>query len=273
MEELTHLEAIVNQLIRLAVQYSLQIIGAVIVLVVGVFLARWIGQMVVRLCGKVDMDVTLAKFLGQVVKALILVFVLIAVISKFGISIAPIVAALGAILFGASFAIAGPLSNYGAGLVIIVTRPFVVGNTISVKEVSGVVEEVKLAATVLSTEDGEKITIPNKHVVGEVLTNSFACRIVEGRVGISYSDDPRRAIDLIRQALSSFEAIPAEPAPIVGIAEYGDFSINIGYRYWAPTKQYYKVLYAVNLAVYESFQSAGVTIPFPQQDVHIRSKT
>jgi small conductance mechanosensitive channel len=95
---------------------------------------------------------------------------------KFGISIAPFIAALGALAFGASFALQGPLSNYGAGLMIIIARPFVVGDTITVKNVSGIVEEVTLATTILTTEDGEKITIPNKHIVGEILNNSFANR-------------------------------------------------------------------------------------------------
>ncbi len=272
VEELTQLEKIGETIIDYCVQYSFQIIGAVIVLIIGVFLARWISGLIMRLCEKGNLDVTLTKFLGQLTKILILAFVLIAVISKFGISIAPIIAALGAILFGASFAIAGPLSNYGAGLVIILTRPFVVGNTICVKEVSGVVEEIKLAATILSTEDGEQITIPNKHIVGEVLTNSFACRIVEGRVGISYGDDPKKAIETIREVIASFSQIPDDPAPTIGIEEYGDSAVNIGMRYWAPTKEYYKTLYAVNLSIYQKLKAIGITIPFPQHDIHIRSR-
>jgi len=271
-EELTQLEKIGETVIDYCVQYSFQIIGAVIVLIIGVFLARWIAKFVMRLCEKANVDVTLTQFLGQVARVLILVFVLIAVISQFGISIAPIIAALGAVLFGASFAIAGPLSNYGAGLVIILTRPFVVGNTICVKGVGGVVEEVSLAATILSTEDGERITIPNKHIVGEVLTNSFACRIVEGRVGISYGDDAEKAIEAIREVVGTFDQIPGDPAPTIGIEEYGDFAVNIGMRYWVPTKQYYKTLYAVNLAIYQKLKAIGITIPFPQRDVHIKSR-
>lgn len=272
MEELTQLEKIAEMVIDYCVQYSFQIIGAVIVLIVGVFLARWVSNLVMRLCEKANLDVTLTRFLGQLIKILVLTFVVIAVISKFGVSIAPIIAVLGAIMFGASFAVAGPISNYGAGLVIILTRPFVVGNTISVKGVSGVVEEVKLAATILSTEDGEQITVPNKHIVGEVLTNSFACRIVEGGVGISYADDAEKAISVIRDVIAAFSRVPDDPAPIVGIEEYGDSAVKIGMRYWVPTKEYYKTLYAVNLSVYRELKAAGITIPFPQRDVHIRSQ-
>jgi small conductance mechanosensitive channel len=270
-EQLGQLERIVDMIIDYVVKYAFQILGALVVLVVGMFVARWVAGVVIRLCKKAEMDVTLTMFLGSVTKALVMVFVIIAVISQFGISIAPMIAALGAILFGASFAIAGPLSNYGAGLVIILTRPFVVGNTISIKGVSGVVEEVKLAATMLSTEDGEQITIPNKHIVGEVLTNSFECRIVEGQVGISYADDPAKAIDIIRNVIAGFKEIPDDPAPIIGIQEYGDSAVHIGMRYWVPTRDYFKVRYAVNLAVYQKLQEAGITIPFPQRDIHIRS--
>ncbi len=270
-EQLTQIERIADMVIDYIVQYAFQILGAIVVLVVGMLVARWVAGMVIRLCTKANMDVTLTNFMGGVVKTLVMTFVLIAVISQFGISIAPIIAALGAILFGASFAIAGPLSNYGSGLVIILTRPFVVGNTISIKGVSGVVEEIKLAATILSTEDGEEITIPNKHIVGEVLTNSFGYRIVEGQVGISYADDPEKAVSAIREVVSGFAEIPGDPAPIIGIQEYGDSAVNIGMRYWVPTRDYFKTLYAVNMGVYKQLKAAGITIPFPQRDVHIRS--
>ena len=184
---------------------------------------------------------------------------------------APLIAALGAMAFGASFALQGPLSNYGAGLVIIMTRPFVVGNTILIDGINGVVEEVTLATTILSTEDGEKITIPNKQIVGEVLTNSFENKVVEASIGISYDDDPEKAIAIISGILSSDPKIPTDPFPRIGIEEYADSSINIGMRYWVPTKEYYETLYAVNLSIYKKFKEARITIPYPQRDVHMVS--
>jgi small conductance mechanosensitive channel len=211
--------------------------------------------------------------MGNVVKILVLVFVIIIAMGKFGISIAPFIAALGALAFGASFALQGPLSNYGAGLTIIITRPFVVGDTLTVKNVSGIVDEVTLAATILTTEDGEKITIPNKHIVGEILNNSFANRVVENTVGISYNDDPEKAITIINETLKQFPQISSEPPPQIGIQEFADSSINIGMRYWIPTKQYFGTLYEVNLAVYKGLAEAQISIPFPQQDVHIISQT
>jgi small conductance mechanosensitive channel len=226
---------------------------------------------VVKIGRQREMDVTLIKFFGSVVKVLILVFVVIMALGKFGISIAPFIAAIGAVAFGASFAIQGPLSNYGAGLVIILTRPFVVGNTINVKGVGGVVEEINLAYTVLTTEDEERITIPNNKIIGEILQNSFENKVVETRVGIAYDNDPQKAIDVIRETLKKFPQITPEPGPQIGIEEFADSAINIGMRYWVPTKQYFQTIYAVNISVYQALVSSQITIPFPQRDVHMIS--
>jgi small conductance mechanosensitive channel len=271
MEEITQLQNIVTIIIDFCVRYSFQIVGALIILGIGVYIAGWLSRVVIRMCEKKGMDVTLTSFLAQVVKLVVLCFVIIMALGKFGISVAPLIAALGAMAFGASFALQGPLSNYGAGLVIIMTRPFVVGNTILIDGVSGVVEEVTLATTILSTEDGEKITIPNKQIVGEVLTNSFENKVVEATIGISYDDDPEKAITIIHEILSSVSKIPAEPGPQIGIEKYADSSINIGMRYWVPTKEYFETLYAVNLSIYKRFKEVKITIPYPQRDVHVVS--
>mgnify|MGYP001821370008 FL=1 len=267
--ELETIQQIYNVVVEFIINYSFQILGAIIILVIGAKLAGWLGRLVNRLCEKKNVDMTLSRFLGNVVKILTLTFVIIIAIGKFGISIAPFIAALGAIAFGTSFAIAGPVSNYGAGLVIILSRPFVIGDTITINNVSGQVEEIHLSTTILSTEDDEKITIPNKHIIGEILLNSFNNRIVESSVGISYQDDPERAIKVIRKALSGLDDICSEPAPQVGIEAFGESSIDLGMRYWVPTKKYFQTLYQGNLAVHKALQDARITIPFPQRDVNI----
>jgi small conductance mechanosensitive channel len=266
------IQNIYNIVATFIVNYSFQILGAIIILLVGGKLAVWTGRRIGNLCEKKGLDITLSRFFGNAVKVLVLVFVVIIAIGKFGISIAPFIAALGALAFGSSFAIAGPLSNYGAGMVIILSRPFVVGNTITVRGVSGVVEEIRLGATFLTTEDDEMITIPNKHVVGEVLRNSFANRVVETTVGISYEDDPEKAIRIIGQALAGIEEVCSDPSPQVGIQKFGDSAIEIALRYWVPTKKYFQTLYRVNLAVHKSLSETGITIPFPQRDVHLKSE-
>ena len=267
--ELETIQQIYNVVVEFIINYSFQILGAIIILLIGAKLASWLGRLVTGLCEKKNVDITLSRFLGNVVKILTLTFVIIIAIGKFGISIAPFIAALGAIAVGTSFASAGPVSNYGAGLVIILSRPFVIGDTITINSVSGLVEEIHLSTTILTTEDDERITIPNKHIIGEILFNSFNNRIVESSVGISYHDDPEKAIEVIRKALSGLDDICSEPSPQIGIAAFGESSIDLGMRYWVPTKKYFQTLYRGNLAVHKALQEAQITIPYPQRDVHI----
>jgi small conductance mechanosensitive channel len=271
-EDLGTLQKVIDLIVDFLVRYSFQILGAILILVIGIKLASWLGRLVSRFCERRHLDLTLSHFFGNVVKVLVLTFVIITAIGKFGISIAPFVAALGALAFGSSFAIQGPLSNYGAGLSIILSRPFVIGNTITVKGVSGIVEEIRLAATLLTTEDGEIITIPNKHIVGEILHNSFANKIVEEVVGIAYGDDPEKAIRAVEEALLDIPEVCREPKPQVGIQTFGESSVDIGMRYWVPTRQYFQTLYRANLAVHLALRAAQITIPFPRRDIHLVQK-
>ena len=268
-EELEAVEKYMDLIVEFALKYGFQVVYAIIILIVGLIIARWLSNMAVRVCESRNLDITLSRFLGNVVRIIVIGFVLIVVLGKFGITMTPFIAAVGAVAFGSSLALAGLLSNYGAGLSIIITRPFVVNDTIQIQGVSGVVEEVGLAATRLSTEDGEQITIPNKHIVGEILINSFENKVVEASIGISYDDDAQKAIETIRAALQKIPEIVADPAPQIGIEEFADSSVNIGMRYWVPTKQYFQTLYQANLAVYNALEQAGITIPFPQRDIHM----
>ena len=271
-EQIDAAQKLVNTLIEFSVNYSFQVLGAIIILVVGVILGKWIGNFVQALCTKRNFDITLSKFLGSITRLTVVAFAVVIALGKFGITIAPFVAAIGAAVFGATYAIQGPLSNYGAGLSIILGHPFVVGDTITVVGVSGVVQEVTLSSTILRTEDGVAVTIPNKHIVGEVLHNSKGTSIVEAVIGISYDSDPDRAIETIKKTLGQFEEIRKDPSPQVGIQTFADSSVNISFRYWVPTLKYFQTLYAVNLAVYKALQTADIKIPFPQRDVRIVSQ-
>jgi len=251
------------------VNYSFQIVGAIIILLIGLKVADWFASLVIRFGEKKEFDITLTKFIAGVVKTITVIFVVIIALGKFGISIAPFIAAIGALAFGGSLAIQGPLSNYGAGIAIILSRQFVVGDTITVQGVNGLVKDIHLAATILTNEDGEIITIPNKHVVGEIFTNSFANRIVETSVGISYGDDPMKAVDLIREALANDQDVASQPHPQVGIDTFADSAISIGMRYWVPTVKFFETKYRVNMAIYKALEGGNITIPFPQRDVHL----
>ncbi len=249
-----------DALAEFAVAYGFQLLGALVFLAIGRKLAGWIGARIARLAEGRGLDVTLSRFIGNVTKFLLLGTVVVITLGNFGIAIAPLIALAGAAAFGATFAIQGPLSNYGAGLAIVLARPFVVGDTIEVKGASGVVEEVTLAHTVLTGEDGQRIIVPNKEIVGEILVNSEARRVVEGRLLIDYGEDVERAIVVIRATLGEFSELGEEPAPLVGIEDFDLGGVVLGLRYWVPSRRYFETRYAVNGAVLAALGEAGIPL-------------
>jgi small conductance mechanosensitive channel len=268
-QQLELVQQIYQTLVDFLVGYSFQILGAIIVVIAGFLVGRWAANALLKVQEKRNVDVTLRQFIASTVRLIVIVMFLIVALSQLGISITPLIAAIGGLAVGTSLAIQGPVSNYGAGLVIILTRMYKVGDTVSVLGCSGIVEEISLATTILQAEDGEQIVIPNKHVVGEIHRNSFANRIVEGQVGIAYSDDPERAIKVISDSIYDVPGVAHEPAPQIGIAGFGDSSINIDYRVWIPTERYFELLHDLNLHIYRALAANGITIPFPQREVTV----
>lgn len=257
--------------VSFVVNYSFQLIGALIILIAGFVIGGWVSRALLRMQERRNVDVTLRQFIASTVRLVVVALFVIIAVGKLGISITPLIAALGGLAVGASFAIQGPVSNYGAGFVIILTRMFKVGDTIAVQDCFGVVKAISLATTVLVAEDGEDIVIPNKHVVGEIHRNSYANRLVEGSIGVAYSTDPDAAIEVIRRVIKDAANVPQDPAPQIGIEAFGDSAINIGYRYWVPTRSFFEAQYAVNRNVFKALLDAGITIPFPQREVRMLS--
>lgn len=258
--QLQMINSIIDVASEFAIAYGLQLIGALVILLIGLKVAGFLGRRVVAICERRNVDVTLSRFAGNVVKIILVVIVVIITLSNFGIDIAPLVALGGAAALGLSFAIQGPVSNYGAGLVIILTRPFTVGDTILVQDVSGVVEEVSLSATTLIGEDQERITIPNRKVVGEILVNSDAHRIVESQIVIAADSDPEAAIAAISAALKDFEHLAEGGDPQVGIHDFSYGAIILGLRYWVPSSRYFRTRFEVNRAAYAALNGAGIEL-------------
>lgn len=271
-QEIQQMQAIYQFITEFFINYSFQIFGALIIMVLGVLAARKISTIVLKLCDRKKLDVTLSRFIASAVRITIIAMVAIIALGKVGISITPFVAAIGALSLGAGLAIQGLLSNYGAGLNIILARPFIVGDTIRVQGVTGQVKEVHLAFTLLTNEDDMEITIPNKHIVGEIIHNSHADTLAEETVGVAYDSDLDKAIAVIRQALEKTDKVSKARIPLVGIEDFADSCINIGIRFWAPTRHYFETRYRANAAIFKSLQAAGITIPFPQQEVRILNK-
>ena len=268
-EQISSIQKIIDTAIGFSVAYSFQVLGAIVVLILGFMVARWMSQLVLNACQKNNFDITLSRFLAGTVRIFVLAFASIIAMGNFGITIAPFIAALGAVAFGATYALQGPLSNYCAGLTIILGRPFVVGDTITVAGQSGIVKEVKLPATILTNEDGTTITIPNKDIVGQILLNSKGNKAVDAVIGVSYESNPEEAVRVIKKCLETFKEVTNNPTPQIGIKEFADSSVNIGYKYWVPTERYSQISYAVNLAIYRAFQKANISIPFPQREVRV----
>jgi len=268
-QEIQQVQAIYQLIVEFFINYSFQILGAIIILVVGILVARKVGNLVFGLCERKNLDITLSRFIASATKITIIVMVAIIALGKVGISVTPFVAAIGALSLGAGLAMQGLLSNYGAGLNIIVARPFVVGDTIRVQGVTGLVKEVHLAYTLLTDEDDVEINIPNKHIVGEILHNSHADTLAEETVGIPYGCDPDTAITAIKQALENIDNVSKKRSPLVGIEDFADSGISIGIRFWAPTNRYFETRYRANAAIYTALQNAGISISLPQREVRM----
>lgn len=260
-EQLEVVSKYADLLVEFGIEYGFQILGALVFLLIGLKVASWIGGRVALMMEARDVDITLSRFIGNVVKIVAIVFLVIITLGNFGVSTAPLIALAGASAFGATIAIQGPLSNYGAGVSIILTRPFIVGNTITVnRAASGVVEEITLAHTVLIGEDGERITVPNKEIVGRIIVNSETRRVVQTKIAIAEGQDFEAAKAAARRAVDDIEAVAGGPSPEIGIHDFTYGGIILGIRYWVPSSRYFEVRYAVNEATLKELVNAGIKL-------------
>ena len=251
----------VDTRIEFSITYGFQILGALLFLFIGLKVAAGVGRKVAGILDAKNVDPTFGRFIGNVIKVVMVVFLVIITLGNFGISIAPLIALAGVSAFGATIAIQGPLSNYGAGLSIILTRPFAVGNTITVnRDTSGVVEDITLAHTILIGEDGERITIPNKEIVGRIIVNSKKNRVVLTKICIGESEDAEQAVTVLRDTLQSIDEVNDGPKPQVGIHDFTYGGIVLGLRFWVPSDRYFLIRYAVNGAALSALKQAGIKL-------------
>jgi len=272
-EQFQQIQQVYHIIVNFLVNYSFQLLGATLVFVVGMVLSKRASGAVFSLCQLKKLDITLSHFISNSVKILILVMVAIMCLNMIGISITPFIAAIGALGLGAGLAVQGLLSNFGAGFNIILTRPFVVGDTIKVEGVAGIVREITLAYTRLQDEDGVEILIPNRHIIGEVLHNSHQYTLVETIVGVSYDSNIDDVTRILNEVLSASELVARDPLPMVGIAEFADSSVNMELRYWVATDKLFASKYAINKQVWDTLQSNNIVIPFPQRDITVRQQS
>lgn len=255
----------------LVIQYGFQFLVSIMLLVVGLWIGSRMAKSLEKLLIARHIDATLSKFLANLAKGAFAVLVTVVVLNQMGFAIAPLVAAIGAMAFGASFAVQGLLSNFGAGLAIIITRPYKISDTIETRGTAGQVKEIRLGQTILETEDGEEVSIPNHMILGQVLVNSGLARLVDACVGVAYGSNIAQVKSLILEALNSIAEISQSPGPKIGLDNLADSALEIRVRFWVPTKSYFQMRFAAMEAIYLALQKGNVEIPFPQRVLHTAS--
>lgn len=269
-EQLGQASEIYDLVVTFLVNYSFQILGAILILVVGIFIAGKISNWLFAFCQSKNLDITLSRFIASVVKLLFILMIGIIALGNIGISVTPFVAAIGALSLGAGLALQGLLSNYGAGLNIIVTRPFVVGDTIHVQGVTGVVSEVSLATTILIDEDDVRITIPNKHIVGEIIHNSGSVSLVEIDFKVAPDADIPQLLETALATVHATEGLDSETSALFGVNKLSGEGLEISGRVWVPTKKYFHYKYAILKGLHRQLQETGVPLVVPVQEVRLQ---
>ena len=264
-----------DQLLIFITTYGIQIIGAILILVLG-RIAAGIGRKIVkRLLEKAKTEPSIVSFVGSLTYILILVFAVLATLAKFGIQTASFVAIIGAAGLAIGFALQGSLSNFAAGILILVLRPFRVDDYILGAGESGTVKKIQLFTTELATPDNIKVMVPNSKLFGDVIKNvtAYDTRRVDLVIGIGYSSDIQKAYDVMMDIITKDERILPEPAPQIAVSELADSSVNFVVRPWVKKEDYWPVKFELTRKIKEAFDKNNIEIPFPQQTVHVISGT
>lgn len=255
----------------LAIQYGERLVFAIAILVLGWFVARLFTSAVRKALARAHLDATLTRFLGNLAHMLAMTFVIIAAISKLGVETASFVAVLGAVGFAVGFALQGSLSNFAAGVMIMVFRPFKAGDVVEAGGTTGAVDEVGIFSTVILTVDNKRVIVANSAITGGNITNYsvMPTRRVDLEFGVSYGDDLQRARDLIGAVLKRDGRVLADPAPTVGVASLGESGVRLYCRPWVKTGDYWGVHGDTLAAVKRAFDENGIKFPIPQRDVRV----
>jgi len=253
----------------LMVRYGFQILGALVILGVGLLLARWVGNLMGQWLERRNLEPPVRSLMVKAVRVVVLVFTLVVALDKFGFQVAPLVAGIGVAGIGIGIALQGVLGNVVAGLSIILTKPFRVGEWISIVGVSGQVSTIELFSTTLLHPDQSRVVIPNRKIVGEILHNYGTIRRLDLTVGVGYGTDLPKALAAARETVLANPRVLRTPAPVVGIVSLGDSAINITLGPWVAVPDYAPAQGELYQAVVERFRAAGVEIPFPQREIRM----
>jgi len=251
--------------------YGLKVVAAIVILVVGRWVAKAVTNFIKRMMTKGNIDETLVRFVGNLSYVALLAFVIIAALNQLGIQTASFIAVIGAAGLAVGLALQGSLSNFAAGVLMIIFKPFKVGDFIEGAGVAGSVEEIQIFTTQLATPDNKTVIVPNSKIMGDNIVNYTAkgTRRVEMVFGIGYGDDIDKARSVIEGIISRDDRVLKDPAPAVVVAELADSSVNFKVRAWTAADDYWGFYFDTTEKVKKQFDAEGISIPFPQRDIHM----
>jgi small conductance mechanosensitive channel len=256
-------------LIDLAIRFGPKLLIAILILVVGGFVAGWTARATARALRRLELEPPVRDLLARIARLLVFGMFAILALQNLGVELLPLIAGLGVAGAGVALATQGVLSNIVAGLTIIFTKPYRVGEYIGVTGVEGEVDAISLFSTTLRHPDRSRIVVPNRKVVGEILQNFGRIRQCEILVGIAYESDLALALTAIRAMVQSNSRVLAEPSPLIGVESLADSSIQIAIKPWVAVADYGVIVGELNLALVEELRRRGISIPYPQREVRL----
>jgi small conductance mechanosensitive channel len=269
------MEAIIKTIEDAIINYGPDLLAAAAVLVIGYMVAKTITGIFRRILKRADVDATLIGFLGSIVYFGAMALVVISALGRLGIDTGSFAAMIAAAGLAVGFALQGSLSNFAAGVMLIIFRPFKAGDFVEAGGVTGVVEEVLVFATKFRTGDNKQIIVGNASVTGGAITNysTKPTRRVDMVFGIGYDDDFKQAKQILARLVEEDDRILSDPAPMIALSELGDSSVNFVVRPWVKSADYWGVHFDMNEKVKLAFDDANISIPYPQTDVHLHQVT
>ncbi len=264
-------QALLAPLSDLVAQWGLKLLGALAVFLIGRMVAGWARRAIKRLLERSTIDATLVPFVTGITYYLLLTFVIVAALGMVGVQTASVIAVLGAAGLALGLALQGTLGNFASGVMLLLFRPFRVGDFIEAAGVAGTVEAIGIFTTTLNTPDNVGIVIPNSGVWGQIIKNyaANATRRIDLVAGIAYDDDIGLAIRTLQGILDADERVLKDPAPTIAVSELGDSSVNLVVRPWCRREDYWALRFDLTRTMKEQLEAAGCSIPFPQRDVHV----
>jgi small conductance mechanosensitive channel len=267
------MEISVDKSIELIQTYALPLIWAILIFIIGRIIAKALAGGLAKMMTKSKVDETLIKFLRSLAYIAMMVFVIMAAMAKLGIQTTSFAAVVAAAGLAIGLSMQGTLGNFAAGVMLILFRPFKTGDFIEAGGVSGTVEEIQIFCTLMKSPDNKEIIVPNGQIMGGTITNFSAKEIrrIDMVVGVSYNDDLKKVRSVLEDILGSDERVLKDPAVTIAVGELADSSVNFVVRPWVKSGDYWPTLFDLNETIKLRFDSEGISIPFPQQDVHMHN--